>query len=101
MRLSKSKLDKVGEQTRSLELSRPLKTGSETAPRDETSITPPSNGNQVTRAYRPFSPTEPALPKGVEDPRSAPRKTFNVQPFPKMRNDKEHRREIRSEERRV
>jgi len=45
-------------------------------------------------AYRPFSPTEPALPKGVEDPRSAPRKTFNVQPFPKMRNDKEHRREI-------
>jgi len=45
-------------------------------------------------AYRPFSPTEAALPKGVEDPRSAPRKTFNVQPFPKMRNDKEHRCEI-------
>src|SRR5437763_16273291 len=34
------------------------------------------------RAYRLFSPTEPALPKRVEDPRSAPRETFNVKPVP-------------------
>ena len=54
-----------------LELSRPLKTGSETAPRDETSITPPFSRGQVTfvgRLSSPLAPTEPALRKRSVDP---------------------------------
>src|SRR5438552_5193494 len=91
MRFSRSKLDKVGEQTRGLEFTEASQDWVETAPRDEISMAPSFSRNQGTfvgglpplflrqnrRCRREWKTRDP--------------KTFNVQPFPKMRNDKEHR----------
>src|SRR5690349_11324702 len=92
MRFLRGKLDKISEQNKRHSNYRGL---SELG-RKQDRATKPCIGRRpvviklpFSGAYRPFSPTEPALPKGVEDRRCLPRKTLNVQPFPKMRNDEE------------
>src|SRR5438876_10792955 len=85
MRFSRSKLDKVGEQTRGLEFTEASQDWVETAPRDETSITPPSNGNQVTLlgSLSPFFSDRSDAAEASGRPATFARETFNVQPVPK------------------
>ena len=97
MRFSRSKLDKVGEQTRGLEFTEASQEWVETAPRDETSITAPvqSESSYFCRELiLAFAPTEATRPKRVEDPRPSRVRLSTSNLSQKMRNDKEHRREI-------
>ena len=97
MRFSRSKLDKVGEQTRGLRFTEASQDWVETAPRDETSITAPvqSESSYFCRELiLAFAPTEATRPKRVEDPRPSRVRLSTSNLSQKMRNDKEHRCEI-------